>query len=595
MSRRMKFLMGLICLVGVTILFQIVRIQNNASAKKWVTDTADKRTHLEVMVEPERGIIYDRWGSLLAGNTKIYEINIALNELTSKTNRETIARDLSSVLGEKYTYEWILAQISPEVEETDRQNVYIGTGFTQEQIDQLETKQDAYENLPLPKKNQVNPTLRGVYWTPTLKRVYPENRLASNILGFYYGGDPETPAGGLGGVEQYYNSRLAGTPRTITVVANPNEAVETPEVPPGASLVLTIDREIQAMAEDVLDRAVEHNGAQGGVIVIMDPRNGEILAMATTPRLDPNNYGEYASLFGEDGVMTPAVSEIYEPGSVFKVITMASAIDAGVVTPDTPFLDTGVYMVDGIPIYNWDRGAWGPQTMTTCMQHSLNVCLSWVADQLTPSRFYEYMQRFGIDHRTGIDLADERIWPLSLPGDRFWTHLSLANNSFGQGVAATPIQMVTAISALANDGVMMAPHVMKSYMQDGRPYNFDLIPLGSPISAETAHTVTEMLAASLEEEASNALVEGYRVAGKTGTAEISEEGIGYATNMTNASFVGWGPVDDPRFVVYVWLKKPTSSPWGSVVAAPVFSEVVQKLVIYLGLPPDEVRHQLFNE
>ena len=152
--------------------------------------------------------------------------------------------------------------------------------------------------------------------------------------------------------------------------------------------------------------------------------------------------------------------------------------------------------------------------------------------------------------------------------------------------------MITAISALANDGKMMAPHVMHSYVQDGRQYEFKSIVLGSPVSAETARTVTEMLAQSLEQEASNALVPGYRVAGKTGTGEIAKGAEGYSTNLTNASFVGWGPVDDPRFIVYVWLQEPTSSPWGSVVAAPVFSEVVQKLVVYLNLPPDDIRLQL---
>ncbi len=274
---------------------------------------------------------------------------------------------------------------------------------------------------------------------------------------------------------------------------------------------------------------------------------------------------------------------------------MAAALDAGVVTPDTEFLDTGQIMVGGISIYNWDRGAWGPQTMTGCMQHSLNVCLAWVATQLGPTNFYNYLQRFGIGHLTGIDLAGEVNYPLSIAGDPNWYPVNLGTNAFGQGVATTPIQMITAASALANtQGQMMAPHILRSVIENGEKYDNPTQVIGTPIKGETSRAITEMLAKSLEGEASDALVEGYRVAGKTGTAEIAGP-EGYTTSLTNASFVGWGPVDDPRFIVYVWLEKPTSSPWGSVVAAPIFSEVVSKLVILLDLPPDDVRHQLASQ
>jgi cell division protein FtsI/penicillin-binding protein 2 len=202
------------------------------------------------------------------------------------------------------------------------------------------------------------------------------------------------------------------------------------------------------------------------------------------------------------------------------------------------------------------------------------------------------LQHFGIGHLTGIDLSGEVNWPLSVAGDPNWYPVNLGTNSFGQGVATTPIQMITAISAVANNqGKMMAPRVLKSVIQDGEQYNNPPQVIGSPISAQTAQTETAMLSQSLEKESSVALVDGYRVAGKTGTAEIPGPG-GYLTDLTNASFVGWGPVDDPRFLVYVWLEKPTSSPWGSVVAAPVFSEIVKNLVVLIDLPPDAVRQEL---
>jgi len=580
----------LMALGAILIVIQLVRIQTNVSAQKYSEVAAQTYNYETKVITPERGNIYDRWGSLLAGNTKVYEVGVSRNELGGKKNRETIARAAADILGLNYTE--VLRLINGTYEEDGLLYVTLGSNFTPEQVNQLIELNRQYEDLPTPPKGQVNPSLRGMHWVPSLRRSYPEGRLASNVLGFYYYGGGAGEQGGYLGVEQKYEHLLAGRPTKVSVAVNPNAVEEIPDVPPGASIVLTIDREIQAMTEEVLDKAVEESGSKGGTIIIMDPRNGDILAMATNPRLDPNNYSEYYEIFPEDQPLNPAVSLTYEPGSVFKVLTMAAAIDAGVVTPDTEFVDTGVYMAGGLPIYNWDRGAWGPQTMTGCMQHSLNVCLSWVADQLGPTQFYEYLKAFGIDHRTNIDLADERIWPLRLPGDPYWTPLSLATNSFGQGLATTPIQMITAISALANDGKMMAPHVMHSYVQDGRQYEFKSIVLGSPVSAETARTVTEMLAQSLEQEASNALVPGYRVAGKTGTGEIAKGAEGYSTNLTNASFVGWGPVDDPRFIVYVWLQEPTSSPWGSVVAAPVFSEVVQKLVVYLNLPPDDIRLQL---
>jgi cell division protein FtsI/penicillin-binding protein 2 len=186
------------------------------------------------------------------------------------------------------------------------------------------------------------------------------------------------------------------------------------------------------------------------------------------------------------------------------------------------------------------------------------------------------------------------VYPLSVPGDPTWYTVNLATNSFGQGLAVTPIQMITAVSAIANDGKMMAPHILKAYIQDGKQYDTTPQVLGQPITAETAKTLTDMLAISLEQEASDALVDGYRVAGKTGTAEIAINGM-YTSNLTNASFVGWGPVEDPQFVVYIWLEKPRTSIWGSIVAAPVFRDVVSELVVLMNIPPDNIRLSMSGE
>jgi cell division protein FtsI/penicillin-binding protein 2 len=229
--------------------------------------------------------------------------------------------------------------------------------------------------------------------------------------------------------------------------------------------------------------------------------------------------------------------------------------------------------------------------MLGCMQHSLNVCLAWIATELGTEDFYRYMQVFGIGRLTGIDLAGEVTGRLKAPGDGDWYPADLGTNSFGQGVAATPIQMAAAVSAVANQGKLMAPQIVHSVVNEGHQHDIEQRVVGMPIKPETARTLTEMLARSLEVESSNALVTGYRVAGKTGTAEIPTP-FGYTTNATNASFVGWGPVDDPRFLIYVWLEKPASSPWGSEVAAPLFQRAVEKLVVLINLPPDDIRQEL---
>ena len=208
--------------------------------------------------------------------------------------------------------------------------------------------------------------------------------------------------------------------------------------------------------------------------------------------------------------------------------------------------------------------------------------------------FYSYLAAFGIGRLTGVELAGEVPGRLKIPGDADWYDADLGTNSFGQGVSATPLQMAIAGSAIANDGKLMAPRIVRSLVDDGHQYNTEPRTIGIPISAETARTLSGMLARSLEEEASTALVDGYRVAGKTGTGEIPTPD-GYSLGVTNASFIGWGPVDDPRFLVYVWLEKPTSSIWGSEVAAPIFRQVVERLVVLMDVPPDRVRHAMYGQ
>ncbi len=576
-------LTAFICLVFV----QMIRIQTSAHAKNLNTWAENYGYEIRT-IQSERGYIYDRWGHLLAGNKEVYEVGVELRYVINPT---AIATAVASITGADYNKVFALAS-TPYAEGT---SVYVTLAdfVDTTQIDQLSKLKQEYETSNRFGENPSLPTLRGLVWTPHLQRVYPENSLAANVIGFFPYLDREN-ARGFFGVEEKYNDLLSGTKQKVMVSLDPYVVQEIPNAPPGASLVLTLDREIQGATEEILDAAVKFNEADSGTIIVEDPRTGEILAMASTPRMNLNQYWTYSDVYTAGTTYNKAIGQVYEPGSVFKVLTMASALDAGAVKPETTFNDTGTINVGGINIFNWDRGAWGEQDMTGCLQHSLNVCLSWVATQEGATDFYKYLGKFNIGHRSNIDLAGEEVFPLSTPGDPTWYAVNLGTNSFGQGVAVTPIQMIEAASAIANDGKMMAPHVLKSYIQNGQQYNTNPTVVGMPITKETATTLSNMLAVSLEGESSTALVDGYRVAGKTGTAEIAINGQ-YSSNATNASFVGWGPVDDPQFIVFIWLEKPKSSIWGSVVAAPVFSDVVKQLVVLMNIPPDTLRKSISGQ
>jgi cell division protein FtsI/penicillin-binding protein 2 len=567
------------------ILVQLVRLQFSPERAAFVTQGDQYNRTLHIFYPP-RGDIYDRYGRLLAGSTLVYEVGAQVDNVQ---NPESIAFALSKVLVRHAEYAYAgypddIFAVIHRAQISKTAYVQLADFVTPEELTQLQDWARNYANLPNVDYGQAGkPSLAGLVYRPRLQRYYPENELGANILGFV-----NREGTGMFGVEAEFNDLLAGAPQSIWMTLDPYKVTEIPQLKAGADIVLTIDREIQAAAEEVLDKGLKASGADGGAILVMDPNTGEMLAIASTPRLNPNEYWNYPNIFTGNTPYDRAISQDYEPGSVYKVFTMGAALDYGAVTPETQFVDTGSIQIGGITIHNWDWGAWGPQDMQGCMAHSLNVCLTWVATQLGAGPFYQYMQNFGFGRITGIDLAGEAPGRLKIPGDTDWYEADLGTNSFGQGVAVTPIQMIMAASSVANaKGEMMMPHVMRSMVRDGFQYTPTPQVVGNPISAKTARHLTDLLASSLESESSDALVDGYRVAGKTGTAEIATP-TGYSSKQTNASFVGWGPVSKPRFLVYVWLEKPTSSIWGSVVAAPVFHDMVERLVVLMNIPPDGV-------
>jgi len=568
---RYLIMVSLLALLGVAILVQIVRIQ----ASPEVASVIDQGNYVWKDFFPPRGEIYDRHGSLLAGNKTVYEIGL---DLTAHPDMPTVmlALQMAGLDVNEINFRISLAP-------SDAQYIILDDFVSVDRTKALMTLQEAAYGDPTGKN------LDAIYFKAHYARSYPENDLASNVLGFV----TEDNHGYLG-IEEKYDNILAGIPARMLVPADPRRANEYPTIPPGQSIILTIDREIQAAIENTLDQALEQTKASSGTIVVMDPRSGEILAMSSTPRLNLNNYQSITTVFPGETPFNRAISQAYEPGSVAKILTMSGALDSGVVRPDTVFFDEGYILVGGFRIVNWDGGAWGFQDMTGCLANSLNVCLAWVSMKMENEKFYSYLQRFGLGHATGIDLAQEASGRLKIPGDGDWGPVELGTNAYGQGVSVTPIQMVVAASALANNGMMVYPHVLYAQLQDGKQSNTRTQIIGTPISADTAHTISEMLANALESESSAALVPGYRIAGKTGTAQIPLSGGGYDQRDINASFIGWGPVDDPRFVVYVWLEKPQSNRAASVVAAPIFKEVIEKLVVLLDIPPDAVRQQMIG-
>ena len=591
--RRVSVLLVIMGMSALAMFIQLIRVQFGPYApvfSTWIEAAEDT----EDEIEPMRGLIYDRDGDLLATNVPMYYLEVEVFQLT-QVSRKQIAAVLARTL--VLPYEDLYNQLNTDWGSLGQYRIRLTREVDGGERWPITIDQVAADVLKSFLLDPEAPDLSGLKPVAAPKREYPASALAGHVLGFV-----NQEGKGYFGIEGFYDNWLGGKAITVERGYIPPEARVQPDTPTGVNLVLTLDLDIQQMTDDILRKAIEDSGSEAGQIIIMDPRNGEILAMAILPSLDPNNYEPWLAELGfeaedleteeEELVINPAVGGQFEPGSTFKILTMAAAIDAGVIEPEDQFIDRGVIEVGGVKIRNWNGGAWGPQTMVGCIQHSLNVCLAYVAsEKLGAATFYEYLTAFGMGRVTGIDLSGEVSGQMRTPRHPEWTQADLGTNSFGQGISVTPVQLIAAVGAVANEGVMVQPHIVRAVVGPEGAYWPKSTTLGRPISAESARTITEMLVQSVEGEARDAHVNGYEIAGKTGTAQIPTEN-GYDDRWTIASFIGWGPVSDPRFVVLVRLDKPESSPWGSVVAAPVFRDVVKRLVAMLEIPPDSVREQL---
>lgn len=419
-------------------------------------------------------------------------------------------------------------------------------------------------------------------------RFYPESSMAAHLLGIVASSE-EGEDRGYFGLEGYYDRQLKGRSgevrRVIDVFGRPvlfrNPFME--DKVDGRSLTLYIDRTIQFIVENKLREGVEKYGAKRGSVAIMDPKTGGILALASYPSYDPAHFQTYS----ESDFKNPFVSEAYEPGSIFKVLVMAGALNENVVKPTTVCdICSGPVTIGDYTIRTWDNKYYPNTDMMKVIEHSDNTGMVYVAQELGLDKLFGYISSFGIGDVTGIDLQEETS-PNLRPKDK-WYPIDLATTGFGQGIAVTGIQMLRAVSSIANGGNLMEPHVVEKITPlDGKEITIPPKVVRNVISEKTAKIVTEMMVNAVDNgEARFAKPPGYRVAGKTGTAQIPISGH-YDPNKTVTSFVGFAPADDPKFVMLVKLDEPSSSPFGAETAAPLFFTIARDLFTYYNIAPSE--------
>lgn len=426
----------------------------------------------------------------------------------------------------------------------------------------------------------------GVIFTSEYYRVYPENSLLGQAIGFV-----DKTGKGKYGVEGKYDTELTGFGGAVRMerdssgkLLRQNGSIEGQD---GTSYELSIDRNVQYYIEQALAKRVQDSEAKGGSVVVMDPKTGEIIAMASTPTYDPNNYRTVAqdniSLFDN-----PVTSKQWEPGSIFKTMVMAAALNEGLVTPDTANDFPASVQVEGHTINTALMKSYGHETMTDVIVNSDNVAMVWVAEKLGNETMRRYITDFGFGATTDVDLLNEIGG--KVPELNNWRDINRATMSFGQGIAVTPMQIIAAYAAIANGGTRITPHITKALVRaDGTREEVKPQTGSQVVTTKTADEIKQMLTAVVEREHKRAGVDGYKLGGKTGTAQVpNPDGPGYLENQYNHSFAGIGPIDNPRFVILTKIDQPNIEKVGryaETTAVPLFSEVMNFLLHYYQIPP----------
>ncbi len=532
------------------------------------TMAAEQQQHA-VVIPAQRGTIYDRNGQVLA--LTVTEAAVVADPLVIQTltpaQRAQALQQLATATG-----------VSPAVLAPQ---VALPTGYrvlTDAAGGVIHVAPEIADGL----QNQIaSGALPGISLQMQAWREEPAGALAGQVLGFVQTDD------GVGqyGIEAEANAWLAGRPgrviAALDAAGDPLASAPRRIIPAqaGADLTLTLDANLQAIAETGLQHAVAQTGATGGSVIIEEPQTGAILALANAPDFDPNHYATANVAAFQD----PAIANIYDPGSTMKAVTMAAGVDSGTITPDTTIQDSGTITVSGTTLANWKHLAWGSETMTQVLQHSSNVGAAWVALHVGHDRFDQYLTGFGFGAASGVALPDE-VPGLLAPNEPTadLTNLDLAENGFGESIGVTPLQMVLAYGALANGGLLMRPQLVTSLTFQGQTRTYAPVAARRVVSTQTAATVTQMLTdAAVHGDAQTWLIPGYAVAAKTGTSTPDPQ----HPSSTYASVIGYAPAQQPRFVVLVKLDHPQSSIFGGGAAGPLWRALVRELLAYYHIAP----------
>lgn len=557
MRRRITGLFFVLFFVIASLLLRLTYLQIIRGT--WYQHKALENRIREIVVEPKRGVIYDRSGKELAVSISAEACYAIPAEVEKSERAEIIARELAGILDmkEKDVYNLITKQ---------QHSVWLKFKLNKKQVKELREK-----NLP------------GIGTIAKPQRYYPKGNLASHILGF--AGDYNQ---GLEGIEIAYDKQLAGINGRLLVEYDaagheiPESTRKYIQPEQGLNVVLTIDQTIQYIAERELDKIMQERSPKSATIIVMDPRTGEILALANRPDFDPNKFHNYPAKARRNA----AVADSYEPGSTFKIITLAAALEEGVTNRQEQFYDPGYIKVNGETIHCWAGEGHGSQTLAEVVQNSCNPGFVTLGLRLGAQRFYKYIHGFGYGSHLGIELPGEAKG-IVIP-EKQVKPVDLATISMGQANSVTPLQMVTALSAVVNGGKLMKPHIVKELSsREGevvKRYKPQVV--RQIVSEETSRLEREMLEGVVTKGSGrNAYIEGYSVGGKTGTAQKPAPGGGYSTTDYVASFIGFAPVDDPQLVAIVVVDTPKGYPYyGGTVAAPAFREVMRDSLRYLEVP-----------
>jgi cell division protein FtsI/penicillin-binding protein 2 len=510
----------------------------------------------EIQVPARRGTIFDRNGVQLA---------FALRGTTVTANPRQIRdpRQAALTIGEALDLD--AGKLYPQLADRSAGFVYIARKADPEKADELEAE-----------------GIVGLDFEPEERRVYPQRTVASEIVG--YAG---TDNSGLSGLELQLDDELAGREGSKTIVRDPFgrtiDVVDAEQVQNGRDVFLTVDHTIQGYVERVLRQARSRWGAQSATAVVLDPRTGGILALAVEPGFDANAFATVASE-DEERLRNRAVTDTYEPGSTFKVVTVGGVLEENIVTPQTRFrLKYKIPVADRI-IHDALPRPTQTMSVSQILSRSSNVGVVTLAQQLQRDKLNEWIRRFGFGKKTGVDFPGESPGIVLRPEE--WSGSTIGNVPIGQGIAVTPLQMAAAYGAIANGGIWQQPHLVDRV--EGRERVE--AKRRQVLSPQTARELTRMLRGVVEDgSGTTAQVDGYRIAGKTGTAAKPEPTGGYSDTRYVASFVGFAPASRPRVVVLVTVDEPRGAIWGGTVAGPVFAEIAQFVLQYLEVPPDARR------